>query len=354
MKAITLSLILMSSVSLAKAPPSMYEMAVILGQLLPEVLNDSSSNKDIMPLIKRLQAASHDLSDEKKVLAQDPAMQFIAKKLSFELSLIDAKLLSRESLVTRNVLLKTMSYCISWCPTKARPTISNSVRPWPSIQAPGREQEKALFYAATRDFSKAILNYEKALGDGKFKSKQPQKWFRDLQRLIALVIRSKKSPALTKEMASFFIDRNKDHKLLSGVKSLAKSFEQWSKEPPEPKTKAGKFKKAQELFELGLSTDKKTNHGGYIYHVRALDLVQEVINMPPPDKLLSNGFHLAGQISSAIAQSQIFPLSQVYFEACIRNNPKSDLAKTCYKELKSARMKNLKNGSKVPDLYGFS
>ncbi len=329
----------------------MREMASIFGQLLPTVLDHPQqlSHDEIYTLLKRLQVIAHDLTHDKEILGRDPSLKYIARKMSFELSLIDPNLLQAESLLTRHVILKSLSYCVA-ChlqDPERQSQFSSYLGVDPS-KWPLRQQ--ARFYAATRNFEQAIIKYEYALKDKAFKKNQPELWLEDLKRLLIIIIRHKKSPSFTKEMASFFIDKSSSQTLKNILIPWRHASDEWGEERVFPKKKADIYAKALALAEKGLNSEKKLKHSGFIYFVRALGFLQKLAKMPPPDKYLSQAFLEAGVVAEQLSPGFDFPIHVSYYEACIRSQPKSTIARKCYKKLQDSSMALLKDKKNIPDL----
>lgn len=329
----------------------MKEMAAIFGQLLPTVLDNPQklSAEKIYSLVKRLQAIAHDLTIEREILVRDPSLKFIARQMSLALGLIDPVLLAGEPELARHVILKSLSYCVS-CHLQdpGRQSQFASILDVDPSRWPLRQQ--ARFYAATRDFTNAIIKYEYALKDRTFKKENPDQWLEDLKRLLFIIIRHKKSPSFTKEMASFFIDKSSSPQFKAILLEWRAASDEWGSEKAFPKKKNEVLAKALSLGEKGMQHEKKLKHSGFIYLVRSLGLLQDLATMQPMDKYFPQSFYYAGIVAQQLEDSFEFPIHASYFEACIRSSPRSALAKECYKKYRDVSYSLIKDKNKIPEL----
>jgi hypothetical protein len=78
------------------------------------------------------------------------------------------------------------------------------------------------------------------------------------------------------------------------------------------------------------------DHTGDVYLLRALGKIDDLLRSTTTEKAVSEALFLAGQASEVLAFPKIWPVHEVYYEACIRRSPHTDLAGECYHRYEAA------------------
>jgi hypothetical protein len=239
----------------------------------------------------------------------------------------------------RHILKDTTSYCIQ-CHTQ---TSNGPQFPHLNLDISINELsflEQAEFYAATRQFDRALEAYSKALGSEELAKNDPFSWENAARSALAITVRVKNNAKETME----FLNRLETNKLLpessqGALKAWKKSATEWQKE------KNPTLSSPQEQLKLADSLIKKAkqrqefplDHSQDIPYFRASSLLHDLLQKRGrSDDLTANALYLAGIASEATRDMNFWTLHETYYEQCIRLKPKTPLARQCFDRLKDS------------------
>lgn len=319
----------------------MAEMADELGRLLPLVLNNAHAERPPLKKIKasldKLVKAATKVEATLPAAIDDPIMKYIPTKLSasFQSARRDLKLGDMTRLRAR--LLRVTGYCIG-CHTRTRGGDASVVIAPDFGRAQLAHLDKAEFYAATRQFSAAIVNFEYALNDKEFAAKYPTRWELAAKKLLALTVRVEQRPRLAVELLANIRDsKTAPARLTPALNAWTEAVKAWAEEP----ATAGEptLDHARRLYAEGQARITKAGSpdAGLVEFLRASAmahlLLQDTRSAAAGETML-----LAGQIAETIGFLNLTTLHEIYYEACIRHAPHTPVARKCLDQLKSSQL----------------
>lgn len=190
--------------------------------------------------------------------------------------------------------------------------------------------EKADFYVSTRQYDRAIDVLESVLKTPDSYEGQPHEQVAAIKKYLSLVVRVKRDPARAAQSLNMFLSQGRlPYFIASDAESWLSSIRDWQ---TEKKISTPPLQKAKELLK---KADKKQAVGsfqaGYVENLRATTYLHEALKVTqnPQDK--AEIYFLLGESYDIISDLGVWDLPELYFESCIRTNPKSKISQKCYK-----------------------
>lgn len=325
-------------------PIRMQALSATLSELLPLVVSRAKFNKEenfakIETETRRLRSLAHSLKMGDTPNA-DPSMRIMGGLFEedIERALDAMNTGSRE--YARHILKNTTSYCIQ-CHTQ---TGSGPEFPRLDFSLNTNEltdHEQAEFFAATRQFDRALEAYKKSLGDPNFAKHDPFEWEQTARAALAIIVRVKNDP----DAAAKWLDQIQEHPSLpdsvqSEIKEWKKSIQDWKKEkkPEKLPTPERAIARAEELIKTAQKRqDYPMDHTQDVYFFRASRILHEFLEAyGPRHKLGAKALYLSGIAAEATRDLNFWTLHETYYEYCIRMQPHSELAQKCFDRLQDS------------------
>lgn len=310
----------------------MRQMAKELGRILPLALNDAQFEKRavqdrVFAGLERLAKAARLVEVGLPKSGDDPIMQFVPTKLVAAFTSAQRDLKAKRFPQLKGRLLRTTAYCIG-CHTRAAGGVA-SIEIDPDF---GKGQfsslDKAEFYAATRQFPKAIEQYEAVLNDPWFGRKYPHRWERAAKKMLAITVRVEQKPRLALELLAKIRDSQAAPESLKRDTEIWRgAVKSWLEEAPA----AMDLEAVKRLYQKGDDRTLKTGSkdAGLIEFLRGSAATHDLLqNKDAAD--YGEILFFAGLTSERLAGFNLGTLHDIYYEACIRRQPHSELAKRCY------------------------
>lgn len=317
----------------------MQELSSALNKLLPLVsdtkaFNNPSNDASIKDATSRLKKLSHQVRSLQKPAA-DPAYESIARMLDEDLARAVSSLATGNRDYARLTIRESIGYCIQ-CHTQTAggpnfPKLELGFDP-SSLSALGRGD----FYAATRQFDRALESYQTGVSDSDYAKRDIFGWERAARSALAIAVRYKQSPEESLKIANS-IQKNKSapDSLKTAAKSWTKSIQEWSKQNKAKNRESGLalaeklINQAEERQDLSEPQD--------ISYLRASAELHQWLSANPqsekPDSNRAKALWLAGRAAEATRELNFWTLHERYYELCIDSNPKSETARACYQLL---------------------
>lgn len=240
----------------------------------------------------------------------------------------DMKLASQREIneYLRNRIRTTANFCME-CHT----SLSHSK---PFLAAQGFVEptlgplDKAEFYAATRQFDKALRDYERFFINTD--ETDVSAWNRALRGALNVTVRAKKDPEATLRILELAEDSNRfPPSLKSEMAEWRKEAQQWRAEAKGPSQ--NQFKKGEALIERAQKMQTyPLDPSGDIGYLRATNELQEALKNGLKSSDQAKAFYLLGVAYSSLRSPLLWNLQNHYFEAAIRKRPHSSLARQSY------------------------
>jgi tetratricopeptide (TPR) repeat protein len=191
--------------------------------------------------------------------------------------------------------------------------------------------------AATRQFDAALAIYEKVLADKVTDERSLMEYSRALQDTMALFIRVKDDgKALVRLLSSVAARPELPPFLKHAVTAWQRDALAWEAErfSAARSTPDQLFKRARELVS-------KTNRMGVMLpdersdvpFLRASAYLNLALGKSPRMSTRGEALYLLGVCAGALKSPLLWELDLLFFEACVRENPRTPLAKRCYRQL---------------------
>ncbi|MEQ1878498.1 MAG: hypothetical protein ABL958_17790 [Bdellovibrionia bacterium] len=311
---------------------SMKEMSNGLLVLMPSLvrlreIETESERAEILLKSKALAKSAHKLDKIKSPPSADPALKFISGDLHGDLASAIQLMEQGKWAQGKRQMLGATRNCIA----------CHSLRPGPSrlsfkVDLSGlKPLQQADYYAATRQFEQAIINYEKALTDEKWAAANEEKWNQAFQRLLALTVRVRNSPSLSMELISRFFD-SKTYP--QGLKPVAWTWRAHTKEwRIEKSVKGDLLKKASELIAKADELQAKTQDPvGLILYLRASGMLHTFL-ISSGNSQNQEALYLAGKSAEGLLHLNFWTYPEDYYRACTAIDRATSWKKACEERL---------------------
>ncbi len=327
---------------------------VVTTELLPLVLDKASFEKKenrrkITAHIEKLKTLSSNMvTATDKFKDGDPSVRFISERFSedMEYALDMWKQGDRE--VPRRLLRNVTDYCIS-CHTRTAKGAHFNDEFMPKALKSMPTVRRAEYLAATRQFSAAMKEFEKASGDIVFSKNDPTGWAQAVRKLLAITVRVEQSPSLTLEMLSRLQDdpRGIPDLLQAEVSQWRKSAKAWSEERGlvGPSTDQ-KITEIERLFNEGKKHDELVRSGGLVSYLRASTMIHEMLSTEKKSPRIQELYWLAGRAASELKEINFWTMQDIYFESCVRASGDKSLGKRCLDAFEESVVASYGSGSK--------
>lgn len=329
------------------AEPTWAEKMQKLKETLPELLADVASdqrfydpkNKDrILANTKKLSELAHALKREPGKMSAggafdtDPSIGLISGLFDEEVERAYVALKEGHRTYARGLLRSVGSYCIS-CHTR---TDFGPNFPRMELKIDNKSLtsfELADLYAATRQFDRALAEYDKVAGDPKIAQERPIEWEKAVKRALAIAVRVNKDPDKALKLVQAVLD-SPTAPLFFKAEALAwqDTIRKWKKEPQKKqRTVSGYFAESRNLITLARGVQKyPADQTGDVYYLRASAVLHELMRQPLSPEQTSEAFYLAGVCYEALQTLGLWTLPEIYYETCIQRSPHSVIAENCY------------------------
>ena len=344
--------LLIASASLVAAPrqwnKKMQEAQGLMMEIIPLAASsrhlDSAEVKKLTEATKKLVTFSHtiNMSPESKSNPlppdSDPTLPFVSSLFAREIKRAYATLTEGHVEYARDVLKHATGFCIA-CHTRNDkgpdfPTldVSPKIAKLPAI-------ERVEIFAAVRQFDRALEEVESILSDTKQASTRPFEWAKALREGLNLAVRVKHDP----DRVLALIERaGKAGKIPDFVQENLSAWRasvvDWKAERPTlQNTEEGMYVEAVRLAEAARAKQKyPLDHSADVLFLRASAAVHDFLGKYPDGRKTAEGLLLAGTIYDILQDRLTSPLPEMYYEACVRQMPHSDVAQKCYRQYEAS------------------
>ena len=318
-----------------------------LSQTMQELLPELTAKKPDIGKIKReaknLSVLAHSIhqstsKNQASLPDRDPSVDIFSSMFEKETKRALESIEGGHVEYSRQVLRGVTGYCIA-CHTRNAQG-PRFLRGGLTKRAASMEPiERAELFAATRQFDAALDEYKKLISDGNYAKDHPMDWERGLREAVAISVRVKKDPALSME----FINRVKGlpnvPEFVSQYVSIWKiSTREWRNEPaPVAITDEGLNLLAAKLLSDARALQKyPVDHSGDILYLRASAVAHDLLSRAPNGPLASRALLMEGMAYEVLNNPLVWPVHEMYYEACVRKSPHTEIAQECYDRFESS------------------
>ncbi|MGK5082494.1 hypothetical protein WDW37_04235 [Bdellovibrionota bacterium FG-1] len=332
----------------ASQKPHQNVVMIDLYQALAELVTDLSSDQRFLnpahqarieKNTKKIVLFAHNLKNSESGAAdQDPTIQIVGELFADEAKRAYQSLKWGHKIYARELLRGMTHYCIA-CHTRTdrgarfselsiKPTINNL-----------RPAELGEFYAATRQFDRALTELQKVIESGETHNIRPNEWNNAVRQALAIAVRVKRSPELALKLVEQALQvKSSPFFFKQDAQAWRLSIQEWTQEPKrQPLDEEGLHTEAIRLLTKAHETQKyPADRTADIFYLRASSVVHDLLQKGPQSKYAAEAYLMAGICYDVLRPFGLGELHEIYFEACIRRASHSPLAETCYHHLQES------------------
>lgn len=314
-----------------------------LYQTLTELITDTSSDRRFGdPKLKskintnadKIAKLAHQLGEKAtKSPDLDPTLVMIGGILAEEAREAADALKNGNREYARSILRTIPSYCIA-CHTRnsSGPQFKElALEPTDPSLTP---TERGEFFAATRQFDRALGEFDKVIRDQKVASEDHWIWKRTVEQALAVAVRSKNDPKIAEIIVDAVIaTKNTPEYIRADAKLWKKSIQAWMKEKPLEVRDEGALRteamrlmaRAKELqqFMMDRSAD--------IDYLRASAATHDLLQVAKDSRTIADGLFMAGLSYEVLNPLKRDDIHQIYYAACVHKLPHTELSELCYR-----------------------
>lgn len=322
----------------------MQALADVMGELLPEL---ASRNGDIAIIEKnaeKLADLSHSLSEgggDKALLPPpdaDPSIALLAGRFEHETRRAYQTIQFGDVDYGKDLLRTATSYCIA-CHTRHDqgpdlPTLTLN----PRVESLSRS-EKAGLFAATLQFDKALAEFQALVADDVTAQAHPLEWERAVHHALAIAVRVKKSPDLAEEIVRRVLEQPAAPEFMKrNASRWQESISRWKAEPQRKElTERGLFAEMKRLLnEARHMQSYSADRAADILYLRTSATAHDLLRMAPDGVHAAEAIYVAGVANEVLNDPVLWPIHEIYYEACIRKLPHTKMAEECYRRYEEA------------------
>jgi tetratricopeptide (TPR) repeat protein len=193
--------------------------------------------------------------------------------------------------------------------------------------------ERASVYASTRQLDRALAEWDRIFATTPSNDVEAFEQTEAVRFALSVAVQGKDDPAI----AIALLEKNKDRKELPRFTTV--QMAQWlveakawqaerfdaAKQKPAALVARAKALMANSRIEKGPTADDAR----LVSHLRAAGYLQEALRREPAAPFRGEALYLLGVVSAAVADPTLWRLEWITLESCVRENPKSALAKKC-------------------------
>ena len=317
-------------------------------ELLPLVYSEKNfsdpKNFDaILKNTKQLRDLSHNIDQSKmdKVKSPDldPAVAYLSTQFQRHLSHAYSSIEARNMAYGRGLLKSSLSYCMA-CHSRGntgpqydfwglKPEFANTLTPLDRVD----------FFAATRQYKAAMIELDKILADSSSSKQNSIETEVAARKAIAISVRVFQDPMKANDVV---MDISKSKKISEETRmdsqswktSLSDWFGEINKNLPSPVSEEEYIKEMRRLVNKAEKLQEyPADSKGDIYYLRATALIHNFFHDKHSSAAKAEAAYLAGLSYSVLTDIGLWQLQDYYYEYCIREAPKSKVAKQCFKKL---------------------
>lgn len=315
---------------------SFQEMLIDLNS--DERFNAPSNFKRIEKNAENISKLAHQLkSKEGPPPDSDPALQILAGQFAREASHAHRTLKWGHRAYARDILRSLTGYCIA-CHTRKDSTdlsIIGSLPPEPPL----KNLERSDFFAATRQFDRALVEYEKIVADLSNIEKRPYDWERAVRSGLAIAIRVKKDPDKSLSFVNRVLDTpSAPFYLREQAAQWKKSIESWKAENvASPKNEEEYYIRATVLVGEAKSVQKyPADRSADVVYLRASSAVHDLLSQYPNGTRTADALYLAGLCYEVLRDLNLWDQHEFYYLACITKAPHTERSRECFNHYEQA------------------
>jgi hypothetical protein len=331
---------LLVAAPLAAAPPPWQErmtrLSCVMQELLPELAARDGDLQTIERNARELAELSHDLTRGAPPPDADPSLALLAGQLDVDVRHAQHALRHGDVDYAKLLLQSVTGHCIA-CHTRHDqgpdlPTFTLE----PRVEAL-RPIERAELFASLRQFDRALDECRAILaGDA---AQEWLEWEQALHHALAIAVRVKQSPDLAAEIVGLVLAQPAAPPFMKqNAARWAESIARWKAEPQAPPVTVPELRS-----EMRRLVEEARDYQAYpadraaeILFLRASATAHELLQHTPEGPQAAEAIHVLGTAHDVMNDPPLWPMHEIYYEACIRAAPHTPIAADCYRRYEDA------------------
>lgn len=317
----------------------MQGLYISLAELLTDTttdrrFNDPKYKKQIQKNADFLAKVTHDLSKQKLNLPNtDPTLQIISGLLAREAKDAAQALRDGNRSYARTILNTLPSYCVS-CHTRNQTGAQFKELALDPTQNTMSPFERGEFFAATRQFDRALAEFDQNIKDSKAAETDHWSWRRSIQEALTIAVRVKKDPKLADSIVKTVKNtKSAPYFLKEEAKAWEASIKEWKDESSKSNLSENELlaetkrlmAKAREIQKFAV--DRNAD----IYYLRASSLAHDLLQSAKTEQMMGEALLMLGMSYEVLNPLRNDNLQQIYYEACILKVPHTQVSELCYR-----------------------
>jgi hypothetical protein len=241
---------------------------------------------------------------------------------------------------SRNALKSVTGYCIA-CHTRTGSGPQFATLEGSPVAKDLKPVERAEFFAAVREYDRALAEFEKVAADRELASRHPWDWERAVREGVALAVRARGEPdRAMKIIESVLQTPNAPIFLKEQAAQWKKSVSEWKKERekrPAARSEASLYADAQRLLAGARQMQRyPIDRSADILYLRAGAALHELLQIAPQGKRATEAMYLAGLTYEVLQDPRLGGLHEMFYLGCIQRSPHTEQARRCFQHLESS------------------
>ena len=313
-----------------------------LYKTLAEITTDTSSDRRfnapenksrIEKNTKKLADRAHDLSKQGLSPDADPTIKILSELFQDETRRAYTALKSGNRAYARGILNQVSSYCIA-CHTRNNSGPSFASLPMEPTGKSLFPIEQGRFYAATRQYDRAIDIFQKIVDDASAPIQRPLEWEQAIRYGLAISVRVKKDPDQARALVERVIGSKKAPFFMKqDALKWKEAILKWKEELPKRElTEEGLHLEAMQLIVQAREAQKfPMDHAADVQYLRATAVIHELLQKAPNGRYAQESLLMAGMCYDVLKPLNLEDIHEIYYEACIKQAPHTPNSEVCYR-----------------------
>lgn len=336
-----------SLASQANTPPQawaqkMQRLSLQIAELMPLLATNSPPDGKSLQKLKAGSKAIAELAHQVKKDAAgkpsakpdlDPSLALLSTLFEREAKNAAQAFKSGYTEYGKSSLRFVTSYCIS-CHTRTDNGPDFPVLPLNPKTDHLNRMERAQLFAATRQFDRALTDYESVIADPTVAQRRQIEWGRAVRQAFTIAVRVQQDP----DRAVRVLKKVESLPSVPGlfrefVDDWKRSIAEWKREgTKKPDNAEAAFEEVQRLTKKARAAQKyPMDHSADVDYLRTSLAAHDLLNRFPDSKHVSETLLMLGDAYDLLDDHLVTPLPQMYYETCIRKAPHTQAAENCYR-----------------------
>lgn len=295
--------------------------------------NDPENRERIVKNAKKLADRAHDMTKKGVSPDLDPTIRILSNLFQDETKRAYSALQSGNRSYARSILSQVSGYCIA-CHTRNSSGPSFASLPMEPVGKNIYPIEKGRFYAATRQYDRALDLFKNIINDSTSPSNKPLEWEQAVRYGLAISVRAKKDPDESQALVERILDSKRAPFFLKqDAIKWKESIAKWKEEMPNRNlTEEGLRSEAMLLLSQAREFQKfPMDRSADVLYLRASSVIHELLQKSPDGPYAQEAMLMAGMCYDVLRPLNYEDIHEIYYEACINKAPHTPTAEICYK-----------------------